>query len=93
MTSPHIAHTVEDVRRLAPVPGWYWIRHEGMPPSVPWFPGHLVMRLDGWDEVLNTSIDVRRWDEVQHESWDTALWSDEDMVGCEIIGPIPEPGT
>lgn len=72
------ARTVEDVRRLAPTAGWYWLRptYGGLGP---WNPGHLRCDPERW------------WDNVKDEYWSPFLWADEQMVTFEIVGPIPEP--
>ena len=85
MTSPHIAHTVEDVRRLAPVPGWYWVRARSKASRLAWAAAHLLT----FDLVPEPSD--RLWCGMDHSDVDG--WGDKDMVGFEIIGPIPEPGT
>lgn len=79
-----LASSVESVRLLARSPGTYWYRIPPPPPGVPhnpvafaWEVAELVKRRDG----------VRVWRQLEEE----ACASDAHFVGCEIVGPIPEP--
>jgi len=73
-----IAKSEEDVRRLAPIPGAYWIRRPGCEFNSNW------------------RISEMEIDDEDGRLWDTAYGScaginvDSELVGWEIVGPIPE---
>ena len=75
MADDRIARTVEDVRRLAPTPGVYWVR-ETTTDYRKWCVVQLDRR-DTWTEWSALGMEVEL--------------SDADFVDAEIVGPIPEP--
>ena len=79
MSDDRIARTAEDVRRLAPRDGAYWARDANLDGGAE--PAELA-----W--MLVVRYGTNDWEFCIPRD---GFGCDEDMVGLEIVGPIPEP--
>jgi hypothetical protein len=71
-----VAHATADVRRLAPRDGHYWVRGRGVL---------------GWHVLRLVTREERLWADSSDGVNSLLTNTDEDMIGCEIVGPIAEP--